>query len=728
MKWRDRVRLATRLLFKDLYPWDPSNTRTIGGGLPWLFGVDAEPKLTAPYAQDVWVYACIRAIASRIGSLPLTLWRPEGEDARRAGARAIVKAYGRAKNPQRPFKRASWRKDFVEVTEGELAALLARPNPTMSASFFWTLLVTHLQLKGNAFVYKERMGIEHGPARELWIYPAWRLRCVTDAQGMLTGWVYTVGQRQIPIAKEDLIHYRMPNPYSDHWGLGPTDVARLAIEQEFAANLFNKALFQNYGQLGGVLKFPKNLTDVQFKRLLESWREAHAGVTRAYEIAVLEGGGEYQDTAQSAKDMSWLEGKKLAREEKAAVYGVPPAEVGIFEYANYANAQVQQKQFWFNTLLPLLHYIEDETQVMLVDESDPGLLFEGNLTGVQALKEELSARVTQAKDLALTGWPINDVNRLLDLGFDDVPWGDDWWIPFSQVPARTLLGGAEIEPALPVEEDAAALVGAVAKAPAQEQIRARLWKGHVASFQPIEQRFRKALREYFYQQRKQVLERLYANPEALRALVMDRGSRGTKSVDEILFALDEETDRLKKVSRRFFEEALKRGGVAVWIEVGGGGAFGGDAPGAQLRIDRQLRAVRRIAEHARARVARAIEAGLNNPEGAESVDQIAGRIRDAYKVLSGPQAGTIARTETARAYNEGREEGMDQLGVDATEWLSARDEAVRAMPFDHQIDGQRRRRGETFTNGLFYPHDPGGAAGNVINCRCVVLPVSGRNA
>jgi uncharacterized protein with gpF-like domain len=49
---------------------------------------------------------------------------------------------------------------------------------------------------------------------------------------------------------------------------------------------------------------------------------------------------------------------------------------------------------------------------------------------------------------------------------------------------------------------------------------------------------------------------------------------------------------------------------------------------------------------------------------------------------------------------------------------------VRTEPFNHAIDGERRRRGEPFSNGLRYPGDPAGAAANVINCRCVVIPVT----
>ncbi len=740
MQWLARLRLAVQALTrKDLVPWDPSMVRTVGAGLPWLRGVSAEPKLTAPYAQDVWVYACISAIASRLGTLPLQLWRPEGADVTQRGAIAVAKAYRRAVAVHRPFRRCAFRKDFAAVTEGELAALLARPNPDTPASLFWPTVLTHLQLSGNAFVYKERLGVAGGPVRELYVYAPWRLRAVLDANGLLVGWLYQVGAKRIPIAKEDLIHLRLPNPYADYWGLGPAEVARLSIEQDFAANLFNKAFFENYGQVGGVLTFPKALSDAQFQRLLATWRESRAGAAKAYDLLILEGGGEYQDTVGTLKDMAFIELKRMTREEKAAAFGVPPAEVGIFEYANYANAQVQQKQFWYNKLIPLLHYLEGEIQAKLIDEQEPGLIFEADLTGVQALKEELSARVTQAKDLAAMGWPINQINRLLDLGFEDVPWGEDWWINFNLVPARTLLNGAPIEPALPVEDEERSLrslqslrsVQSVRKdqtdrtdrTDQREQLRAQMWKSYVAQFQPIEQRYRKAVRDYFYQQRAEVLRRLYANPEALQRALTPNASRFTKAVEEILFELDEQTGKLREVSRPYFREALRRGGQAVWLEVGAGGAFGDETPAAQLRISRMLESVRSIVRHARERVRRAIEAGLNAPGGAESIDQIAERIRGAYRVLSGSQAQTIARTETAKAFNEGRDEAMEQAGVDATEWLSARDEAVREAPYDHRIDGEVRPRGVPFSNGLLYPHDPSGAAANVINCRCVALPV-----
>ena len=56
------------------------------------------------------------------------------------------------------------------------------------------------------------------------------------------------------------------------------------------------------------------------------------------------------------------------------------------------------------------------------------------------------------------------------------------------------------------------------------------------------------------------------------------------------------------------------------------------------------------------------------------------------------------------------------------QWLSARDEDVRESHVSE--DGHVVKIGEPFpTTGLQFPSDPGGPPEEVINCRCVVLPV-----
>ena len=80
----------------------------------------------------------------------------------------------------------------------------------------------------------------------------------------------------------------------------------------------------------------------------------------------------------------------------------------------------------------------------------------------------------------------------------------------------------------------------------------------------------------------------------------------------------------------------------------------------------------------------------------------------------------ISRTEIGSAFSSGREVSMKQNGVTEHEWLTARDQNVRQS---HQIDGEVRPIGVSFSNGLTRPLQTGAPAGEVINCRCATLPV-----
>jgi SPP1 gp7 family putative phage head morphogenesis protein len=88
-------------------------------------------------------------------------------------------------------------------------------------------------------------------------------------------------------------------------------------------------------------------------------------------------------------------------------------------------------------------------------------------------------------------------------------------------------------------------------------------------------------------------------------------------------------------------------------------------------------------------------------------------------------AVTIARTETAGAYNGATWYAWQQSGVVAEqEWLTVGDDLVREA--HQQLDGQRATLGEGWNvDGvtLMYPGDPNGPPDLVINCRCVAQPV-----
>jgi hypothetical protein len=112
------------------------------------------------------------------------------------------------------------------------------------------------------------------------------------------------------------------------------------------------------------------------------------------------------------------------------------------------------------------------------------------------------------------------------------------------------------------------------------------------------------------------------------------------------------------------------------------------------------------------------------------IDRIAGRYSDRLLNLRGE---TIARTETIKALNAGRQEGLDQLvdsgRLDADQiqrkWDATGD--ARTRPTHAGAEGQTVGKDEPFTVGgyqMMYPGDTslGAPAGETVNCRCYYAP------
>jgi hypothetical protein len=77
------------------------------------------------------------------------------------------------------------------------------------------------------------------------------------------------------------------------------------------------------------------LTREQKKEIRAEIVNYYSGIDGGHGALLMQGGVEIKPLTVNPKDIDFINGKKLNREEILAVFGVPPAMVGIFEYANY---------------------------------------------------------------------------------------------------------------------------------------------------------------------------------------------------------------------------------------------------------------------------------------------------------------------------------------------------------------------------------------------------------
>lgn len=350
------------------------------------------------YSQVVWVYACVSTIATAVAGAPLKTYRQTA-------------------------------KSVEEISDNRLARLLFDVNPHISSYDLWEATASFLELSGNCYWEIER-DAEGVPSA---IYPMRpdRVKIVPDKSDFVKGYIYEVNGRSVSLDADDVIHFKYFNPANEYYGLGPIAAIRNSIIVDQYSVAYNKAFFKNGAHPGGVLETESSLSDETFNRLRKQWEEGHKGTSRAHRIAVLEDGLKYKPIGLSPRDMEFLNQRKFCREEICAVFKVPPALVGIYEYANYANADQQNRSFWEKTIVPKMRKLEQKLNNSLVpmfgqQGSDGGRVFvRFDTSAVEALKENEDVKSQVQERLVRAGiMTINEIRRLENL--PPVPWGDTW--------------------------------------------------------------------------------------------------------------------------------------------------------------------------------------------------------------------------------------------------------------------------------------------------------------
>lgn len=335
-------------------------------------------RLEDTYRAVGWAYACINAIAESCSSVPLLFYKdsPTGSPSTRTllpKSHPIYKVFNPPKQWEVPSCSELVKRSFINL--GNV---------------------------GEAFLLVEKKGSE---PENVTLIPSSRVEPKYAADGVtLIGWKLKTptGQDTGKVLKVgDIIPLTYYNPYEPYRGLSPLAAGRLAIEQEINMSIWNAGFF-----LGGV----RNPLVIILKRMfasskqrmqyLDDVRKMYSGFASGQGPMLVEGGSDVRPLFQSMKDLDFISGKKLTREEICGLFGVPPAQVGIFEYANYANSREQRRLFWDNTCSPKLSYFRDMLQSGFVDIYYPGIVCDFDWKYIERKNEDPIAKATNGNLIA----------------------------------------------------------------------------------------------------------------------------------------------------------------------------------------------------------------------------------------------------------------------------------------------------------------------------------------
>lgn len=646
----------------------PTATKSTSWDKLWLRGIESQltgNRITKPYRQHWAVYLAISRIATNVAQPPFVL--RDGE---------------------------------TSIPDHPLLDLLKRPNPFLSRFELWEATAVYLNLRGECFwVLGESRGQQAGtstvPATIHVPHPD-RFRPALDTNGNLTGWIY---RGRVPLMPEEVVFFRFFNPYDDLRGLSPLEAARIAMETDHSAEVYNRRFFENSAEPSGVLKTQGSLTDDQFRRLLAQWEARHRGESRAHRVALLEGGLDYETLSLSHHDMAFLEQRKFSLEQILGVFGVPRS-IALTQDLRYATAMVQRKAFWNDTILPHLRLIAEKLNADFIPRVAPGLTGAFDTSRIEELREDLKDKVETATGLWRMGFTANEINARLALGFDDAPWRDIAWMPLNLVPAQVAATPPESRAALPQKST--------------DDARTNTFRRRFLAVQQVEERlFYGKIKRFLFEQRARMLAALQPGKGVSR----DTSPDADAVIARLALVWQDEGERLMLMASPLFESAVEAGATLALDTIGVGIAFDLQDPQVVRLVEARVSRITGINEtiwrQIRATVRESLDAG-------ETLDQLADRIRGIYNMAQ-TRSRTIARTETAGCMNEAAFDRYHEAGFTRKRWVTAHDEHTRPSHVACESQGPVPST-RPFVNGLRFPGDPDGPPEEIINCRCTLVP------
>lgn len=104
----------------------------------------------------------------------------------------------------------------------------------------------------------------------------------------------------------------------------------------------------------------------------------------------------------------------------------------------------------------------------------------------------------------------------------------------------------------------------------------------------------------------------------------------------------------------------------------------------------------------------------------QGIKQVGKDIEKRFNQLKKWEAKRIARTEIHGSHNLGMMKAYEEMGVEYTQWMAAKDNRTRDS--HRKLDGEIIPFGGVYSNDLRYPGDTSGSLSEFINCRCTHGP------
>lgn len=658
--------------------------------------IGADKKTTEQQIAEFqsWIYIITTTIYSRTSSLDWGLFVDKGTEKR------------------------------TEINKHPVIDLLNKPNPFMSGSLLQQATQLQLDLTGKAFIRKLRNGA--GLPGELWLLPTAdfiRFELGETNKDFLKGYTFKENNGGIiTYPPSEVIYLRYPHPRNFIDGASPVQQMARIVDIEKYVEIYEKTFFENSARPDIILSMKGDAKGVRAgkdaNRVLEQWREKHAGVGKFHEPTVL---SNMDVTTLNAtnKDFEFAALAGWTGDMLSAAYSMPKGKL-FPEKINRANGFMIEQTFNRDCIAPRIGLWDEVMTNDLAAEYDVRLIIKHENPVPADHAFDLKKDESDLKNLVNT---VNDVRERR--GLKRVPWGDIPWAPFNLVQINSS-DTRELESNPGHDDD---------EEPEKTKIitknrfldteakRINYWKQFDKRAETQANAFRKPLRKLFNQQEKEVLSNLKMVAPKLDSKfngwrpgrIVFEIKQDPKLIDDILFDQKEWEAKFARTGKPHIKNSVDVSGKAVMVDLGVDVTFDvTDKEAVEFIRERSLFYAKEVNGTTRKALRKTLAEGF---KAGESIPKLSRRVRDVYDIADKTRSMVIARTEVISGSNFGSWEGMKQSKVvQKKEWLTSKDDRVRdAHDFmDGVIVG---------INELFSPGDGDVQYPESIQERCTVAPV-----
>lgn len=637
-----------------------------------LYEPESRREFVEAYRDRPWVRRSIDLVRSSAASVPLKAMKGQG-------------------TPDAPHP------DDREVEGHEILQLLNRPNHRDPAMTFI----------GESIFWSETVGDWHweiipsrgGGIAELYRLRAYSVRVKPDESGNVTHVVYRPNDESEPVVKLDMakaprpqagtvISGRLTSPLDDYYGMSPLRAAKDAVISEYYAVRYDHRFFRNSARPDLIIGFKGDVDKEQRQLNREEWK-SFKGVDNAHRAATMSGLESVNLLSQNPKDVEYLEGRKLNREEECGALGVPPVLVGILDHATYSNFDTARTVLWEVTVAPKLVYMCSWITHALVPFYPDIDYITPDFSKVEALQASQNERSERASRDVGGGSRTPNEGRILvgEKPLDDEA-ADRLYLPMGLVPitgdepdsepaaptpepmadAEDLKAKAVSVDPMPLPEPRAAKAGGVPEKAATKWIRSR-----GRTLDRMTELMGGQLQKLFVAERKRLFDEL--------------GVKADDDLETILSAHDwgKQADDLREVTEAFQIAAAEKGAGNTASLIGSDvDFFSLDNPkvrGVLEEIAGRPDGVKTVPDNLKddvlAEVREGVKHGLTatdvahggtfnvGPPGSRDTEQVTLKgIRGVFQEFETWKGLRIARTETAYAFNGMSALTMNEAGVD----------------------------------------------------------------